>query len=418
MNPEPEYAAFIGVDWACRKHAVVLRQGAGGRLETLEISSNPRAIHDWALRLQNRFAGQRVALCVELSRGALIEQLGRFDFIDIYPLNPVTSARFRKAFKPSGTKDDFADARRHLTILTQHRDELTLWKPSAPEDQRPQLLCEGRRKLVHLQVDLRYRLFAVLRDYFPQALDLAGKDPASLMACNFLLKWADLGSLKRAKENTVRAFYYANRCRRGDLIEKRLRLIREAVPVTENESFVAPCALHAKCLAEQLKTIARSIAQMDKEIEDAFAEHPDAVIWKSFPGAGELMAPRLAAAWTTDRERFVTANDMQCYSGTAPVRNASGTRETVFRRYNRPLFIHQTFWEYARLSTQFCPWAQAYLDQQAKRGIKRTTIYRSLAFKWQRIMHRCRKDGIEYDDKAYIESLARSGSPYHLEDAA
>ena len=37
----------------------------------------------------------------------------------IYGLKPVTSARFHEAFNPSGAKDDFSDAKRHLTILVR-----------------------------------------------------------------------------------------------------------------------------------------------------------------------------------------------------------------------------------------------------------------------------------------------------------
>jgi hypothetical protein len=118
------YAAFVGIDWASSEHALALYDPSTNIIEDSILSSSPNAIDQWAQDLQDRFHGQPVALCVELGRGALIEQLASFAFIDIYPLNPVTSARFRKAFTPSGAKDDPSDARRHLAILRQHRDQL------------------------------------------------------------------------------------------------------------------------------------------------------------------------------------------------------------------------------------------------------------------------------------------------------
>jgi hypothetical protein len=34
-------------------------------------------------------------------------------------------------------------------------------------------------------------------------------------------------------------------------------------------------------------------------------------------------------------------------------------------------------------TAQYCPWAEAYVKDQVARGKKRSSAYRSLAFKWQ-----------------------------------
>jgi transposase len=416
--PESEYAALIGIDWATQSHSMALHDLNSGCIEDDTVSSDPSAIDAWIRKLQERFPDKKVAICVELSRGALISQLARFPFIDIYPLNPITSARFRKAFKPSGAKDDRTDARLHLCILTKHRDQLLAWSQLDPQDQSIQLLCENRRKLVSLQVDLRNRLASVLQDYFPQALTLAGTDLASSLASAFLLKWPDLASLKRAKRETIRKFYYAHGCRRGDLIEKRLDAIEQAKPVTEDSSLIEPEIIYMQSLVAQLGALRRSLKNIDGEISETFQTHPDAEIWKSFPGAGEVVAPRLTAAWTSDRERFDAARDMQTFSGAAPVRKASGKSHTVLRRFHRPRFLHQSFWEHAKNSTLYCPWAKAYVEDQVARGKKRSSAYRSLAFKWQRIMFACWKNRTTYDDDKYQAALMRSGSPHHQAEEA
>jgi len=406
------YAALIGIDWAQETHAIALRDTASDKLEQTTLNADPNAIAQWATQLQQRFDNQPVAICVELSRGALINQLGQYSFLHIYPLNPVTSSRFRKAFTPSGAKDDPTDAHRHLTILEHHRDKLRRWKAADPTDQHLQLICENRRKLVSLQVDLRNKVTAALRDYYPQALDYAGHDIAAPMGCAFLLKWTDLASLKRAKIETVRKFYYAHGSRRKDLIEKRLQSIEQAKPVSEEPALIAPSAQYVRALAKQLKDLNESIKQLDTSLEEIFASHADNDLWKSFPGAGTVLAPRLAIAWGSDRSRYQSAEDMQTYSGVAPVRNASGKRETIFRRQNRPRFLHQTFWEYAKQSTLQCDWARDYVAKQVERGSKRSSAYRSLAFKWQRIMFATWKNGKTYDDGYHEQSLKKSGSPY------
>ena len=408
----PSYAAFIGVDWAHGSHAVVV-QDSNGRVEQEAISSDPSSIDQWLQRLQQRFKGQQVALCVEMSRGALVYQLADSSFVDIFPLNPVTSALFRKAFKPSGAKDDFSDARRHLSILLNHRDRLKLWSESKPEDERLRLLCECRRKLVESEVELCNRLRSALRDYYPQAVELAGTDLASPMACAFLCKWSDLESLKRAQPATVRKFYYAQGSRRGDVIERRLKVIEEAHPVTTERAIIEPMALYVVSLAKELQTLRRNIDQFETQIQQTFGEHEDAALWASFPGAGKVLAPRLAIAWGGDREQFDAAAEMQTYSGTAPVRSASGDCKKVFRRYLRPRFLHQTFWEYAKHSVHYSDWAKAYVEDQVMRGKKRSAAYRSLAFKWQRIMFTCWKNRTPYDEARYKKALEESGSPHH-----
>ena len=418
LMPESEYAALIGIDWATQSHSMALHDLNSGCIEDDTVSSDPSAIDAWIRKLQKRFPDKKLAVCVELSRGALISQLARFPFIDIYPLNPITSARFRKAFRPSGAKDDRTDARLHLSILTKHRDQLLAWSQLDPQDQSIQLLCENRRKLVSLQVDLRNRLASVLQDYFPQALTLAGTDLASSLASAFLLKWPDLASLKRAKRETIRKFYYAHGCRRGDLIEKRLDAIEQAKPVTENSSLIEPEIIYMQSLVAQLGALRRSLTNIEAEISKTFQAHPDAEIWKSFPGAGEVLAPRLTAAWTSDRERFAAARDMQTFSGAAPVLIASGKSHTVLRRFHRPRFLHQSFWEHAKNSTLYCPWAKAYIEDQVARGKKRSSAYRSLAFKWLRIMFRCWKDRTTYDEDKYQAALMHSGSPHHQAEEA
>ena len=39
------------------------------------------------------------------------------------------------------------------------------------------------------------------------------------------------------------------------------------------------------------------------------------------------------------------------------------------------------------------------------------TAVRALAYKWQRILHRCWKDSVPYDDARYLAALRKQGSP-------
>ena len=180
----------------------------------------------------------------------------------------------------------------------------------------------------------------------------------------------------------------------------------------EDEELLEGRVLMVQALARQLLALDEAIKGFDEKIAGCYGSHSDAVIWSSFPGAGASLAPRLAVAWGEDRERFAQASQMQLYSGHAPVRCRSGKKNRVRRRYCRPLFLHQTFWEHANHSVLHCAWARDFVAEQKARGKKHSTAMRALAFKWQRIMFRCWKDRRPYDEATYLKALKKAGSPY------
>jgi len=105
------YAALIGMDWADQKHDVWILETATGESWHQVIEHTPEALAEWMGELQARYPGQRVAVCLEQSRGALIYALMSQAFLDLYPIHPVTLSRYREAFSPSGAKDDPSDAK-------------------------------------------------------------------------------------------------------------------------------------------------------------------------------------------------------------------------------------------------------------------------------------------------------------------
>ena len=73
--------------------------------------------------------------------------------------------------------------------------------------------------------------------------------------------------------------------------------------------------------------------------------------------------------------------------------------------------MKQTFHEYAGLSIRTCAWAKAYYDHQRSLGKSAQTATRALAYKWLRIIHRCWKDRVPYDEAKYLNRLKATGSP-------
>jgi hypothetical protein len=129
------------------------------------------------------------------------------------------------------------------------------------------------------------------------------------------------------------------------------------------------------------------------------------------PGAGPVLAPRLLGALGADRDHFDSPESLQCYSGVAPVTKQSGKSRHVHRRLPCPLFIRQSFHEYASQSILWCRWAAAFYLGQRLKGKPHHTAVRALAFKWQRVIWRCWTDHTPYDDSLYEKVLRDRRSP-------
>lgn len=409
--PVPEPAARVGLDWADQKHVGALREVGRTELERFELSHTPEAIGEWVADLRRRFGGRPVAIVLEQSRGGLIHALLPHEFLILYPINPGSFAKYRRLFAPSGAKDDPSDAELLLDFLEKHAEKLRPWVPDNAETRTLARLTEARRNAVDLRTKLVQKLGAELKGYFPQALQWTGDHLASRLATDFVLKWPNLPTLQRARPETIRRFYYAHNCRATERVEQRLVEIREARPLTTDPAIVEPAVLTVQMLARQLQALEPSIRAYEDTIAHLFKEHPDAELFEPLPGAGAALAPRLLAAFGTDRDRYETALDLQQYSGIAPVTQRTGKQCFVHWRQSAPTFLRQTFHEFAQHSIPHSTWARAYYDQQRERGKGHHAAVRALAFKWQRILFRCWKDRVPYHEEHYLEALQRRGSP-------
>jgi transposase len=409
MDNDVALVACVGLDWGDTRHAVQ-RQGIdGGAVESLDLEQTPDVLHTWVAQLGQRFHGGPVGIAIEQRKGAVIHALMAYDFLVLYPVNPKALARYREAFRTSGAKDDPTDAARLLDLLRKHRAQLRAWQPDTAEARTLQLLCEQRRKLVHQRVALSNRVTSLLKQYFPHALAWVG-DIASVQGCDFLQQWPTLAAVQRARPRTIRTFYQRHNCRKAGVIDERLRQIASACPLTSDPAIVDPLSLAVHSYAAQLRVVIAAVQAFDARIAEVFAHHPDQALFDSFPGAGPVCAPRLAAAFGTDRTRWESAAALQSHAGIAPVTERSGKALWVHHRLACPKFVKQTFHEFADQSIRFSTWARAYYDQQRGRGNAHHAALRALAYKWIRILFRCWKDRRPYDEAAYVASLRRHGS--------
>jgi transposase len=407
---EPQFAAFVAIDWADRKHAWSLQAAGSDQRESGEMKHTPEVIGAWVSMLSARFAGKPIAVALEQSHGALVFLLSQYANLHLYPIHPRAAAQFRAALYPSGAKDDPVDADLLLDMLVLHRKHIRPLRPDSEQTRLVQHQVQARRRLVNEKTRQILRLTAKLKIYFPQVLEWFGKVESPLVRA-LLRRWPTLPDLQRARPETIRSFFRRHNCRDAERIEERIQKIHQGLPAITDPAVVQPAVTATRGLLNLIDALQASIGEFDQQLAQATAEHPDFRVFDSFPGAGPALAPRLLAAFGSRRDRYAAAAEVQMFSGIAPIVKRSGKTESVHFRRACPKFVRQTFHEWAGHSIAFCDWARVFYQQKRQEGHDHHAAVRALAFKWIRIVYRCWKDGAPYDDARYVESLRRHGSP-------
>jgi transposase len=410
LSPEPDWAAFVAIDWADKEHCWKLCAAGSKKYEEGALENTPEALVDWATKLRDRFGARPIAVGLEQSRGPLVYALSKFPHLVLYPIHPSTAARYREAFFPSGSKDDPGDTALLLEILLHHRDRLRRLEPDTVETRLLQMLVEERRKLVDERTRLGNQITAWLKTYFPQALDLVDKI-ISPMACDLLDRWPSLEQLQGTNPSTLNKFFLKHNCRSEKRIQERISSIYKATRAVEDAALLEAGSTAVKVLAKMVQSLNLAIQSFDQRIEVVSSTHPEAGLFNHVPGAGPALRPRLIVAFGTRRDRFTSASDIQNYSGIAPVTRQSGRSKSVHFRRACPKFLRQTFHEHAAHSIPKCPWAKAYYQHLRDMGVGHHAAVRALAYKWIRILYACWRDEKPYDDAIYTQALQKRHSP-------
>ena len=134
-------------------------------------------------------------------------------------INPTTRATYRKAFNPSGAKDDPTDAQLLLDLLMTHPERFKPLTPQSMEMRKLTTLVEQRRGLMDDQRRLTNRLRDALKQYYPQALDWFDHIDTRLF-CDFIRRWSTPVQVRRARRATLETFFHEHHVYRAALLER------------------------------------------------------------------------------------------------------------------------------------------------------------------------------------------------------
>lgn len=399
---------LLGIDWADEKHDACIRSETGTVLDEFTFT------HDQAgfdlLRERGRASfgsGQVEVLCaVETNQGLLVNFLLEQGWV-VYPLNPKSVDRYRDRLRPARSKSDRLDAWLMADILRTDRD---LHRPLLPDSESVRELREltrAREDLVQEGVRLVNQLKACLKAYWPESLKLAD-DLDSPWFLAFLAQYPTLEEARKASVPDLRDFLKA--CRHPGWRQKAQELHEalHAPAIPAPQFLVRSRRWQTIHLVKQLRTVREDKKAYEQEIERLLREHPDGQLFLSLPGAGPTLAARLLAEIGDNRERYATANSLQCEAGTAPVTQQSGKTLSVvkFRRACKKQLRHALHL-FAGCSLLRSNWARRCYDEHRQRGKKHPEALRVVAHKWLKIIFAMRRSNTLYNEQQYLDARTR-----------
>lgn len=400
------FALFVGIDWADKHHDIcIIDQHGHVRQEQIEHSAE--AIEQWVSRTLEQAGGQGVAILLEQARGALAPALMFRAGLTLFPINPKQFARYRESYSNSGAKNDPGDARLLVQMLCERHQTLRPWVADDDLTRLLARLCQSRRQLVDERTRLSQQLQAQLKAFFPLALELAKGKATSPLLLEIVRRWGDPRAFRRVHPSSLHRLLTKHGPRHDEQRDELVRRIRSTPLLSTDRALIEPAQLVCGVLGQQLASLQKTIDQMQTRIDQVMAQHPDAELFTSLPGAGQALAPRLLTAFGSDRQRYATADEVATLSGIAPVTKQSGKTRIVRKRLACPKYLRQTFHEFADQARKWCPWSRAYYRLQKSRGMKHHAALRKLAGKWIRILFRVWKTRTPYDPERYLKNLQK-----------
>jgi len=140
------------------------------------------------------------------------------------------------------------------------------------------------------------------------------------------------------------------------------------------------------------------ITTMERQVTACFRRHPDAAIYLSQPGTGDIFGARELGESGDDPHRYASAKSRKNYAATSPITRQSGKKKTVLARFIRNDRLADALHRQAQSALITSPGARAYYDEQRDCGLDHDAALRTLSNRLVGILHGCLKTGTLYDE--------------------
>jgi len=400
---------FVGIDWSETYHDVEVLAADGRRLKGLRITHGVEGL----AKLQTVLAElttepTQVAVAVESSHGLLVNALVGSGYA-VYPINPRVAARYRDRDSVAGVKSDRRDAEVLANLVRTDRHK---HRPLAGDSDQAQAIRARARahlRAIRTLIRLRNQLRSLLLEFYPAVTPLLEaeelRDGLAVLAVAPDPEGGRRLSVRQLEAALRRQGRQRNLTRRALEIQALLR-----APHLElgSRPLVAAYGDEVRSLVRMLIQAGAEVTALEAQLAAAFREHPDAEIYRSFPGLADVLGARVLGESGDDPARYADATARRRYVGNAPVTRASGKHREVRRRVVRNRRLADASFLWAKSAVNRSPGARQLYDRLRRRGQLHNQALRVVANKLVGCLHACLRDHRLYDEaRAWPASLTQ-----------
>ena len=409
---------YCGIDWAGDHHDIAVVDRDGRLLARRRISDDAAGLAQLLglLAEHGDTPEDPIPVAIETSRGLLVACL-RATGRPVYPINPMSVARYRDRHSVAGRKSDHGDS---FVLASVLRTDMHAHRPLPADTELAQaiaVLARAQQDAVWDRTTAHNRLRSHLREYFPAFLAAFADARGGITRPEARAVLAAAPTPADAAKLTVTQLRgilkKAGRSRGLDTEAARLHEAFRAGQMRQLPLVEQAMGRQALALLGQLDAACAAADDLEHAVTQSFNLHPDAGIITSFPGLGALTGARVLAEIGDDRSRFQDAKGLKAYAGAAPITRASGkTRSVTHRKIkNNRLAAAGYNWAFSALTAS--PGARAHYDRRRDTGDRHAAAQRNLFGRLLGCLHRCLATGQHYD-----ETIAFPHTPEKLSRAA
>ena len=356
---------FVGDDWAEDHHDVYVMDADGARLASRRLPEGLAGIRGFhELVAAHVEEPSQVVIGIETDRGLWVAALGAAGY-QVFAVNPLAVARYRDRHQVSGAKSDAGDAKLLADLVRTDRHNHRPLAGDSPDVEAIKVLARAHQNLIWTRTQHTNRLRSALREYYPAALvafeDLAHGDALGVLGRAPSPEQGAHLSLTAIQSALKRGGRQRNIAARAREIRAALGTEQLAAPARVTAAFAATTRATVGIIAE----LNRQISELETTLANHFETHPDADIYLSQPGLGDVLGARVLGEFGDDPNRYTDAKSRRNYAGTSPLTVASGKKRAVLARHvrNRRLYDAIDHWA---LCASTSPGARAYYDQHVR----------------------------------------------------
>lgn len=401
--------SYIGIDWSEAQHDIRIHNEAGARLARLAIEHSMEGFQKLEEQL-HKFNPEpaNCLVAIETHDNQLVHFLCERGY-PLYVIAPGTVNGNRSRHRASGAKDDDKDAYLLADIVRTDHGRLLPWQSDGVLLRQLRLWLNWVDEVTNSAVRIHNRLRANLLRYYRQAL-AAFPNLQTNLALRFLQRWPSPAHLQALTATEFYTFAKAERYSRRDLLPGIFAQLQASAPVAD-EATVTAAAAHTVQMARQLLLFVQQKRDAIRTIGQLFAQHEDAPIFDSLPGAGPLLAPKLLVMFGDHREHYPDPTILPAVAGTCPITRKSGkSRAVSFRRACNRRYRH-TAQQFAICSVRKSVWAAGYFQRAKARNLSDSHAYRCLANRWLYIIWTLWQKREPYDEAYHLKQIQRRRQP-------